>query len=592
VKLKNPASVAILVLFAFFSLAQGVHANENKVALVIGNSAYETVPSLPNPRNDASDLAASLERAGFDVSKHFDLALPGMLVALRDYAEKSRDGDISVVYFAGHGIEIDKTNYLLPIDAELSSQHSIELEAVQLRTLLGAVATRSGVTVMLVDACRDNPFKERLQQSGTTRSIGRGLVRVNPTGGNLPGGILVAYAAKEGEYALDGVGRNSPFAEALLENIETPGLEISKLFRQVRDAVFERTAGLQEPFTYGSLPSRDVFLVPPVSTENNNLENSETIVRSYAIAQRENTLAAWTAFISRHGKQESNKLVEIARRNIALLQDEVEKDQERQKELPWLVPSGGIKRIGNISLNNNEIVQLQKSLSFMGFDPGTPDGKIGPKTRRAIAAARVDNGLVPGSQIDFDLLKVLPDPALVEALIRKESSTYRDTRLPDGLEPRLKRALEVLSERWLKFDYFEGHLYLVVAATYEHWQNASELADAVGGHLATISSAKENDFLLGLFENERHFTSTNQHGGIVGPFIGLYQADQSSEPTGGWVWVTGEPLNYVNWARGQPDNNQGRGVYGRFYSPNKSEELPSKWDDAWGPAKSFIIEIE
>ncbi|MEM6579428.1 MAG: caspase family protein, partial [Pseudomonadota bacterium] len=230
---------------------------ERRVALVIGNSDYEHVASLPNPANDAEDISNALKRLGFEVTSGLDLDYRDMRLALRDFSEAAAEADVAVVYFAGHGIEIDNTNFLIPVNAELRSDRDVDFEAIRLDTVIGSLEDAKGLRIVLLDACRNNPFLVDMQRTTASRSIGRGLGRVDP------GGVLVSYAARGGTIALDGEGRNSPYAKALLGTLETPGLEIGKLFRQVRDLVLEDTGGFQEPFTYGSLPGTDIFLKAP-----------------------------------------------------------------------------------------------------------------------------------------------------------------------------------------------------------------------------------------------------------------------------------------------------------------------------------------
>jgi TPR repeat protein len=235
-------------------------AEGKRVALVIGNSDYQHVSNLPNSANDARDISLALGRVGFDVTEGIDLDYRAMRLAVRDFALVARDAETVLIYFAGHGIEIDNTNFLVPVNAELKSDVDVELEAIRLDTVVNSVAVTNGLKVVLVDACRNNPFLTKMTRTSTTRSIGRGLGRVDP------GGVLVGYAARAGTLALDGDGRNSPYAQALLEHIEEPGLEIGRLFRKVRSTVLSLTDGYQEPFTYGSLPDREIYLVPATQT--------------------------------------------------------------------------------------------------------------------------------------------------------------------------------------------------------------------------------------------------------------------------------------------------------------------------------------
>jgi tetratricopeptide (TPR) repeat protein len=240
-----------------------------RVALVIGNSAYKTVPALRNPESDAKAVATSLRNLGFDSVKLINDATREVLIdSLRAFANEAENADWALVYYAGHGMEVGGVNYLIPTDAKLAVDRDIEFEAVPVTQVLSASNAARKLKLVLLDACRDNPFAPRktaapeavspsASTAGATiasRSIGRGLAEVK-----VGGGTLVVFAAKDGQVALDGEGGNSPFAVAVVQRVATPGIEINKLFRLVRDDVMEATAGRQEPYTYGSLPGKEDF---------------------------------------------------------------------------------------------------------------------------------------------------------------------------------------------------------------------------------------------------------------------------------------------------------------------------------------------
>jgi peptidoglycan/xylan/chitin deacetylase (PgdA/CDA1 family) len=234
-----------------------------RVALVVGNSAYRAVPALPNPNSDAQAVAAALRDIGFQVvGLKTDLGKEALVTALRDFAREAEQADWAVVYFAGHGIELGASaglggaNFLIPVDAKLETDRDIEFETVPLGHVITAVEGAKKLRLVILDACRDNPFARQMKRMAASRSVGRGLGRIEPDGG-----VLVAYAAKHGEVALDGGGRNSPFVAALVNRLPTPGVEIGKLFRLVRDDVLAATDRKQEPFVYGSLPGEDFFFV-------------------------------------------------------------------------------------------------------------------------------------------------------------------------------------------------------------------------------------------------------------------------------------------------------------------------------------------
>jgi tetratricopeptide (TPR) repeat protein len=241
-----------------------------RVALVIGNSAYRNAPALVNPQHDAEVLAQSLRAVGFSsVTLVQNATRENLVDALRKFGDAAEKADWAMIYYAGHGMEVNGVNYLIPIDARLSTDRDVQYEAVPMDQAMTSIDGAKKLKLIMLDACRDNPFTPQMRRTlasapvvsqstagGTvgTRSIGRGLGEVK-----VVGATLVVYAAKQGETALDGDGADSPFAVAVVQRIATPNLEINKLFRLIRDDVMEATGGRQEPYTYGSLPGREDF---------------------------------------------------------------------------------------------------------------------------------------------------------------------------------------------------------------------------------------------------------------------------------------------------------------------------------------------
>src|SRR5438552_5024515 len=232
---------------------------EKRVALVLGNSAYRNVAQLQNPVNDGAVIATTLKHAGFDVvdSRH-DLPAAETKRALRDFADRARDADIAVVYYAGHGIEVDGVNYLIPVDAKLERDTDVYDEAFSLDRILVAIEPVRKLRLVILDACRDNPFSKSMKRTIASRAIGQGLAKVEPTSPN----VLIAYSAKAGSTAADGDGANSPLTNALSNHLTKPGLDVRRAFGFVRDEVLKTTNNRQEPFVYGSLGGEDVPLVP------------------------------------------------------------------------------------------------------------------------------------------------------------------------------------------------------------------------------------------------------------------------------------------------------------------------------------------
>ncbi|MFK4530580.1 hypothetical protein ABIF90_008561 [Bradyrhizobium japonicum] len=235
----------------------------NRVALVIGNSAYKNAAPLSNPVNDAAIVEATLKNAGFDVVQtRQDLQAIEMRRTLRDFADQARDADVAVIYYAGHGMEIEGTNYLIPVDATLERDTDVYDEAFSLDRVMLAIEPARQLRLVILDACRNNPFSEKMKRTVGSRSISRGLARIEPATANT----LVAFAAKAGSTASDGNSKNSPYAAALVKYIGTPGLDLRRVFGFVRDDVMKATGNRQEPYVYGTLGGDDVPLVPAKET--------------------------------------------------------------------------------------------------------------------------------------------------------------------------------------------------------------------------------------------------------------------------------------------------------------------------------------
>jgi uncharacterized caspase-like protein len=269
---------------------------EKRVALVLGNSAYQNVARLPNPVNDGTVIAATLKNAGFDVvEERHDLPAAETRRALRDFADRARDSDIAVVYYAGHGIEVDGTNYLIPVDAKLERDTDVYDEAFSLDRVLLAIEPAKQLRLVILDACRDNPFAKTMKRTVASRAIGQGLAKVEPTSPNM----LIAYSAKAGSTALDGDAKNSPFTMALAKHLTTPGLDVRRAFGFVRDEVLKTTSYRQEPFVYGSLGGEDVPLVPVKATASPANPQAD-IRRDYELAQQIGNKAALNAFVAQY----------------------------------------------------------------------------------------------------------------------------------------------------------------------------------------------------------------------------------------------------------------------------------------------------
>jgi tetratricopeptide (TPR) repeat protein len=229
-----------------------------RVALVIGNSHYKAVGLLANPERDAKLIADTLGRSGFEkVHLMIDATRGGLAGALQSFAAEAANADWAVIYYAGHGLEVDGSNYVVPVDVNYQSDADVPTQSIALDQILNSVSSASKLRLVILDACRDNPFAATLSR-GEASAVGRGLARIEPESGTL-----VAFATKHGHFATDGKGANSPFATALVDRMPTPGLEINQLFRLVHDDVYASTDREQEPFTYGQLSAAGLYFRAP-----------------------------------------------------------------------------------------------------------------------------------------------------------------------------------------------------------------------------------------------------------------------------------------------------------------------------------------
>jgi hypothetical protein len=301
------AVAALLVL----ALSTAPALAYKRVALVIGNSSYQTVAKLPNPLRDATAMAALFRDAGFDqVTLRQDLGVVEFKRALREFTTAAQDADVAIVYYAGHGIQVRDVNFMLPIDAKLANEVDVQDEAVTLDRILAGLESAKRLRLVIVDACRENPFAGRMKVAEASRSVGRGLARVEPENNTL-----VAYAAKSGQIAQDGQGDHSPFTAALIKYLTVPGLDIRLSFGRVRDEVLKNTANRQEPFVYGSLGGDAIALVS--GNEQAPREAPAGGVKAdYQSAERIGTRRAWDAFLAAY---EQGLYADLARAQLAKL---------------------------------------------------------------------------------------------------------------------------------------------------------------------------------------------------------------------------------------------------------------------------------
>ena len=272
---------------------------DRRVALVIGNSAYKNVSALPNPSRDAKSIAASFKSAGYDVVMATDVGIVEFRRQLRLFEETAASADIAVVFYAGHGIEVAGINYMIPVDAKLASDRDIDDEAIDLDRFLKSIKESKRLGLVMLDACRDNPFVPKMKQQrvSVARGVSSGrLTLVEPTNQNT----LIAYAAKTGAVAEDGTNEHSPYTAALLNHLFEAGLDIRFALGRVRDDVRESTANRQEPFYTGSLGGTTIALVSAPEKPTAAAPDLEGQRRDYELVEKLGNKEAWEVFLRQH----------------------------------------------------------------------------------------------------------------------------------------------------------------------------------------------------------------------------------------------------------------------------------------------------
>jgi Caspase domain len=365
---------AALALVAGLAVLAGLSREavaQKRVALVIGNGAYTKVPALPNPSNDAAAVEKLLRAAGFEyVQRSDNLKLTDLRKALRDFSAQVAGADIAVVFFAGHGIEVNGTNYLIPVDAVLEHDVDVQDEAFALDRVSQALEPAKRLRLIVLDACRDNPFVRSMRRTVAGRSIGRGLAAVEV----LSSDTLIAYAAKAGYTAADGTGKNSPYTLALLNHLTTPGLDVRLALGRVRDEVLKSTSSRQEPWVYGSLGGSEITLVASSPLEvAKKVEPTVPGILGLAAAEWDTLrtkpdIAELEGFAARH---KGTYFADLARARIEDL-----KQQHVVPPKPTMEPRSQAANVGNYAVDKSNLVGEVLSAHSVTVDPNRPESAI------------------------------------------------------------------------------------------------------------------------------------------------------------------------------------------------------------------------
>ncbi len=432
---------------------------ERRVALVIGNSAYTAVPRLANPQRDASAISAALKRLGFEVVEGYDLRMDEMTGIVREFAQKLDGAKAGVVYYAGHGIAVGDENYLIPVDASLKSEADLDFRAVNVQLILRQMQRDERVNVLILDACRDNPFTTQL--AARSRSVSRGLTAIETQSAS---GILIAFATDPRATALDGEkDGNSPFTSALLKHIETPEVSITTVMDRVRADVWESTGKKQKPWTNSSIigefklnptlklaavdPSMTIKAIDgavpaPAAPAPVGLDRAQMDVRMWETAERGNTAGDYKAYLDAFPTGQfaafaKNRLAQLepaapvvaalpAAVGAAALSSAAVAALPASRETGKAVADEALK--GEVASAETEAAlklsakdrrELQRRLSLAGFKPGKTSPNFGPSQRNAIRQWQTTRALPATgflAPMQLKALRAQTEPAYQRAL--------------------------------------------------------------------------------------------------------------------------------------------------------------------------------
>jgi hypothetical protein len=405
-------------LAASLLLAPGLAtpALAQRVALVIGASAYQHVPPLPNAVHDAADLAATLRGLDFRVDLVLDPDRAAMESAVERFGQAARGAEAALFFYAGHALELGGRNWLIPVSAELRSPQQLRFQALELEAVTEQSQAAARVSLIMLDACRDNPFRQRWP-AATRSAAGQGLSRVSPATGTL-----VVFSTAPGAVAEDGQGRNSPFTAALLRHLPTPGLEIRPMLAEVRRSVREATGGAQIPWEESSLegsfffrpeapaappPAPALAAPPPPPPPGNDALAWQFVLNSRNPADFEVFVRQFPDSI--FAPFARNRLAELRAAPAPAAPEPA--PPARIAALPAPPPPATAPADPNRPLTRAEAQEAQRLLAAMGFDAGPADGAIGQRSREALAAFALAADLPAGTGFTLAVLERLRGPA-------------------------------------------------------------------------------------------------------------------------------------------------------------------------------------
>jgi uncharacterized caspase-like protein len=413
-----PACALLVALFTDPASA------ERRVAFVVGNGAYQHTSTLPNPPVDARAMSALLRNVGFDVVEGTDLGRDAMTGLLRDFAAKTEGADVALFFYAGHGIAVDGKNYLIPVDADLKSEIDVKFgAAIDVEVTLDQTMADAKIKLVFLDACRDNPFANKIRSAARTRSVAVSSGLVEMKSGE---GTLVAFATGPGQTALDGrQGQNSPFTRALLSNVAQPGVEIRQALTMVRAQVSTETSKQQLPWENTNLtgffymnpaaaaaPAATASLPPPVNAAPSAAASNDIELEFWRSVRNSDKAEELSAYLARFP---NGNFVSLARARIAALQTgSVTRSTDEAQSIRTAAATQETE--DQLALDPRKRADIQRRLAALGYFQGGQDGAFRDNTRRAIehwqaARAYPKSGYLNKLQQDALLAERLPRPA-------------------------------------------------------------------------------------------------------------------------------------------------------------------------------------
>lgn len=410
---------------------QGVSSTENKqekrVALVIGNSAYE-IGALANPANDAKDLATTLRKLGFDVTEIINKPRKEMELSIREFGNKIKNGGVGLFYFAGHGVQIKDRNYLIPIGANIEKEEDVEFEGVDVGRVLGEMnAAQNRLNIVILDACRNNPFARSFRSSNS------GLAQIK-----APSGTIISYATAPGEVASDGTGKNGLYTQEFLKYIQEPGLEIGIVFRRVRESVEQKSGNKQTPWENSSIKGEFYFV-----TASNNGNSNDVTIDTSAKEQKywdfvdKTNIGELKAYISKYPKGE---YLELAKEKIKKL--EIGNSLETANN-PSINTSAGNSTLNLGRFISQKTVSPQLNIKLL-FSVGSAYDPPGKEGLSGLAAAMITQAGSREKSIDEIEEAFFPIAGSFDSQVDKEMTTFTGVVHKDNLETFLNIALKQL----------------------------------------------------------------------------------------------------------------------------------------------------